>query len=117
MENNFTFDKLINDKNQLIMIALGIFVVYYFFFRKKENFAGLGKDSKIDTALCSKACCYQQYPVPFNTVVDPNVPNPSKYEKTNFMCNYGSGSGCVCITNKQKNRLGSRMGNTKMCPY
>jgi hypothetical protein len=115
MENNFTFDKLLNDKNQLMIIGIGLFVIYFMFFRKREMFGGLGKQAKIDTATCSKACCYQQYPVPFNTVVDPNVPDPSKYEKSNFMCNYGSGSGCVCISKKQKNWLGSRAGNTRMC--
>jgi hypothetical protein len=103
-------------QKNLVVILFGFVAIYFLFFSKscsgREQFSTLSKNAKIDTIKCSKACCFQQYPVPFNVVVDPNIPNPSIYERSNYMCNNGSGSGCCCITKKQKNWLGSRAGNT-----
>jgi hypothetical protein len=108
--------------NILLLVVLCLAAYLYYTGQYKtllnEGFApinhNLGKCSKIDTNICSKACCFQQYPVPFNKVVDPLVPDPTKYERSNYMCNWGgNGSGgCVCITKKQKNWLGARAGNT-----
>jgi hypothetical protein len=121
MQSSSLFGKSLSQEDMLCLglAILFIVVVLYpkakrIFARRRENFSGLGRCGKIDTNICSKACCFQQYPVPFNVVVDPRVPDPSQYERSNYMCNHGEGSGCVCISKKQKKWIGSRAGNTSM---
>jgi hypothetical protein len=81
----------------------------------RENFMGLDTNAKLDRNICSKSCCKQSYPVPFMNQYDPRVPNPDDYIRTNLMCNYGEGSGCLCTTKKQKDYISSRAGNVGTC--
>lgn len=65
------------------------------------------KIHEIDKNPCSKQCCkFTQWPVPFNTknpIVSDDTLN--KFIPSNFSCNFGEGSGCVCITKDDYNYL------------
>ncbi len=67
----------------------------------------------LQSSLCSPACCYQQYPLPFKQKVDPEIlKNIDKYVPTSYTCrNTTQGSGCLCMTEKQQDYLHSRGGN------
>lgn len=59
---------------------------------------------KIDMNECKKSCCkHNQWLPPFMTEKPTN-----DYVGSNFSCNFGSGSGCVCITNNDLNFLTNR---------
>jgi hypothetical protein len=59
---------------------------------------------KIDMNECKKSCCkHNQWLPPFMTEEPTN-----DYVGSNFSCNFGSGSGCVCITNNDLNFLTNR---------
>jgi hypothetical protein len=72
--------------------------------------------NKVDTQMCSKACCSPQWGQdPVND--DRVMPNDlgSKYFSTNYMCNGENpgdkGNGCVCVTKDTFGYLGNRGGN------
>jgi hypothetical protein len=62
---------------------------------------------------CSKSCCSEQYPLPFKMPVDSSVAaSKDEFVPTNYTCNNAwQDSGCVCMTKKQANFIGSRGGN------
>lgn len=63
---------------------------------------------KLDTNKCSKTCClHTQWPVQH---IPPNT--NSKYVASNLMCNGNNGSGCLCVTEDDKNYLTHRGLNT-----
>lgn len=63
----------------------------------------------IDTNKCGPECCKQtQWPVPFE--LGPKA--DSEYVGSNMSCNYGSGSGCVCLKKNDFDYLSSRGNNT-----
>jgi hypothetical protein len=62
---------------------------------------------RIDKKICSKQCCkFTQWPVPFNTknpiISDTILDN---FIPSNFSCNLGNSSGCVCVTKEDYNYL------------
>lgn len=60
---------------------------------------------KLDLNSCSQSCCkHTQWLPPFIN----NNNNTSEYIGSNFSCNLGNGSGCVCYTQKNSNFLGNR---------
>lgn len=63
--------------------------------------------------MCSKACCSEQYPLPFKMPVSSEVcASKSEFVPNNYMCNNAwEDSGCVCMTKEQANFIGSRGGN------
>jgi hypothetical protein len=63
----------------------------------------------------SKACCSPQFPVPFALDSDVNILNQKKDFALSpyFGNNASQNSGCLCITNKQKDFLVNRGGNTQ----
>ncbi len=71
---------------------------------------------KVDTQMCSKACCSPQWGQE-NATDDRIMPNDlgTKYFSTNYMCNGENpgdkGHGCVCVTNDTFGYLGERGGN------
>lgn len=67
----------------------------------------INNNNEIDKNTCSKSCCkFNQWETPIN------VKEPDNIIPSNFMCNHGSGSGCVCFTKDNFNLLASRGGNT-----
>lgn len=62
---------------------------------------------------CSKSCCSEQYPLPFKMPVDSSVcGSKDEFVPNNYTCNNAwQDSGCVCMTKKQANFIGSRGGN------
>ena len=118
----------------LVFVILGI-IIYFFIIQPiidnmckndvvkiKEKLANLDDlnkfDSnnimKIDNNVCSKQCCkYVQWPVPneFKTN-DMSATDASKYVSSNFSCNSGKGSGCLCVTKENINNLVTRGANT-----
>ena len=60
---------------------------------------------------CSVKCCSPQWPVPFQ-VGDPNDTHDySKYVPSPYFCQSDKESGCVCMTQRQHDYLGSRGRN------
>lgn len=74
---------------------------------------GEGGAAGLQYNYCSKSCCSAQYPVPFKLKEDPEVcANKSEFVPTNYTCNNAwQDTGCVCLTKKQSEFLGSRGGN------
>ena len=62
---------------------------------------------KIDTNKCSRNCCkFTQWKLP-NELIDLST-NINNYIPTNMSCNFGNGSGCLCVTNDDYNYLANR---------
>lgn len=58
---------------------------------------------KLDLNSCSQSCCkHTQWLPPF---INNNNNISSEYIGSNFSCNLGNGSGCVCYTQKNSNFL------------
>jgi hypothetical protein len=117
----------INDNQTLVLVIL--FAVIFFVFilpmidnknRKnidelRENLGNVNQIKKFDLNQCSKDCCkHVQWPLP-NDIRSKNV--DENVIGTNFTCNLGSGSGCLCVTKDDFNYLASRSTNagTNMC--
>lgn len=64
--------------------------------------------------LCSKSCCFPQYPLPFEMPVDPLLCNSEEeFVPSSYTCNNGiQDTGCLCMTKEQSQFLGRRGGNT-----
>ena len=60
--------------------------------------------------VCSKSCCSAQYPPSFKLPTDPFVEkNKDKFVPNSFMCNNAwQDTGCVCMTQKQRDYLTKR---------
>ena len=72
--------------------------------------------NKVDTKLCSKACCSSQWgqdPSKDERIMPNDLGN--KYFATNYMCNGENpgdkGHGCVCVNKDTFGYLGNRGGN------
>lgn len=63
--------------------------------------------------MCSKSCCGPQYPPPFAMDKDIMVEkHKGEFVPNNYMCNNAwNDSGCVCMTQKQKDYIQSRGNN------
>ncbi len=74
---------------------------------------GAGGSAGLQFNMCSKACCSEQYPLPFKMPVDSAVcANKDNFVPNNYMCNNAwEDSGCVCMTKEQADLIGSRGGN------
>ena len=117
----------INDNQTLVLVIL--FAVIFFVFilpiidnnKKKEmnelreNLNNINQLRKLDLNKCSQDCCkHVQWPLPTDIRsknVDENLIG------SNLTCNFGSGSGCLCVTKDDFNYLASRSANagTNMC--
>ena len=61
---------------------------------------------KLDLQPCSYNCCkHIQWPLPKE--LDKNNPN-NDYISSNFFCNNGKGSGCVCLNKNNLNFLSNK---------
>lgn len=65
------------------------------------------------SSLCSKSCCTQQYPLPFELPDDKLVKNSKiNYVRTGYTCNNGfQDTGCLCMTQEQSDFLKKRGQN------
>jgi hypothetical protein len=67
-------------------------------------------DKGLNYNLCSKSCCSQQWPVPFDLKPDPLVEKGAKdFVPSSYMCNNAwQDSGCLCMTKDQSQFLANR---------
>ena len=116
----------ISEDNKVVIYAVVIAAVFFLFIlpciekkereeeqQIKENMSSLMNEKlrKLDTNNCSRDCClHTQWPAP-------HMPEKesSDYVGSNFMCNGGTGGGCLCVTKKDKNYLSERANNFKRC--
>jgi len=90
-----------------------------------ESVANYGQVDRLDDGyngamglnynMCSKSCCGPQYPPPFKLEEDVMVEkNKDKFVPNNYSCNNAwNNTGCVCMTKKQHEYIGSRGGNAE----
>ena len=71
-----------------------------------ENFNNNSDISKIDMNKCDKSCCKHSQWMPSYMTSSPNSNN--NYIGSNYSCNGGNGSGCVCMTKDNLNFLTNR---------
>lgn len=89
----------------VLIIIIFIFNNYNINIQEKLNNVENNDIKKIDQNICSKSCCnYNQY--------GKNDKKDNKYVSSNFFCNYGQGSGCLCVSKDDLNYLSSRGNNT-----
>lgn len=127
MESNFK----LNNNHTLVLIILGMIIFFIFILpmidnenkqtanKIKESLSNTSEPLKLDNNICSKQCCkYVQWPVPHDaTTKEISDKNMENYIGTNLSCNFGSGSGCLCVTKDDFNYLSSRGSNAgkEMC--
>jgi hypothetical protein len=125
------FDNKKSNNNVLLLVILGAIIFFVFVMPKlddannKEHLNNLEKliniepTVKLDKNICSRQCCkFSQWPVPHDlneqTIPEDQLKN---YIGSNFSCNYGNGSGCLCVSKDDFNYLADRGGNSgsSMC--
>ncbi len=64
----------------------------------------------IDSDICSKSCCNNQWPLPFKIPIEESVCNSKQdFFPSNITCNNSyDDAGCLCMTKKQKDILENR---------
>lgn len=74
---------------------------------------GAGGAVSAQHMLCSKSCCSDQWPTPFNQKYDPYVcANKDKFVPSRYMCNNTfQDSGCLCLPKKGAAHIYNRGGN------
>ena len=61
------------------------------------------ESNKIDLNKCSNDCCnFTQWPIPHIKKIH------NSFLPTNYSCNFGNGSGCLCVTKKNMDYLTHR---------
>lgn len=68
---------------------------------------------RMDLNKCSKLCCKHTQWLPDN--MKTNNTNTDKFIGTNFSCNNGDGSGCVCTTQDDFNIIANRGSTSDIC--
>jgi len=121
-----------SDNNVLLLVILGAIIFFVFIMpmidranaseeaKLKEHLNNTNEPAvKIDKNMCSRQCCkFSQWPVPHDlhekTIPDDQLKN---YIGSNLSCNFGSGSGCLCVSKDDFNYLANRGGNSssQMC--
>uniref|UniRef100_A0A6C0CD31 Uncharacterized protein n=1 Tax=viral metagenome TaxID=1070528 RepID=A0A6C0CD31_9ZZZZ len=129
-----------SDTNNRTYIIIGVVVVFlliwFYYNRKVENFDGTNEldwsteldrfydgastrgveDYLVDNMVCSKKCCGDQWPTPFDgldaeeiqqSILKPGFPGP--FVRTNMTCANGiDGVGCPCIPARAYEFLANR---------
>ena len=101
----------------LICIFIFFFLImpildYNYYFKTytiNENINNI--NNKIDLKKCSKNCCNIQWLNNKELIGDNNGVLNSNYEASNFSCNFGDSSGCVCLTKNDINNLSNHYNN------
>jgi hypothetical protein len=113
------FTNKLNSNLVLVLVILGVAVFFVFILplidnkNNQENLTNMPEIKKLDQNLCSRQCCKQaQWPVP-DDAISKDIPEKDlkNYIGTNLSCNFGSGSGCLCVTKDDFNYLASRGSN------
>lgn len=125
------------DNKVLLYVIIGAYVFFTFIMpnvdkkhkdirtRVKERLENISMDrklqntDKLDLNMCSKQCCkFTQWPVSGDAMGGP-IPKEQleKYIGSNYSCNSGSGSGCLCVSKESLVPLINRGGNSgsSMC--
>ena len=119
------------DNNILVLVILGAIIFFVFIMpmldkanateesKLKEHLNNTEPTVKMDKNMCSKQCCkFSQWPVP-HELNDKTIPDDQlkNYIGSNMSCNFGNGSGCLCVSKDDFNYLASRGGNSgsEMC--
>ena len=116
-----------SNNNVLLLVILGA-IIFFVFIMPMLDRANASEESKLkeylnntnaptvklDQNMCSKQCCnHSQWPVPHDAKSGPISKDKLKnYIGTNLSCNYGEGSGCLCVTKDDFNYLANRGGNS-----
>jgi hypothetical protein len=112
----------LNDNEVLGLIILGIVIFFIFILpiidnkniqctnKLKEKLSNIKNSKKLDTNICSKQCCnHTQWPIPSDAMTkEISDKEMEKYVGSNLSCNFGSGSGCLCVTKDDMNYLSNR---------
>ncbi len=113
------------NNNVLILVILGAIIFFIFIMpmidraniseesKLKENLNNTEPSVKLDKNMCSKQCCkFSQWPVPHD-LNEKNIPEDQlkDYIGSNMSCNFGNGSGCLCVSKNDFNYLANRAGN------
>jgi hypothetical protein len=82
---------------------------------KLENIEENADIVKIDKNMCSRQCCKQtQWPLPKELMeTDMTEEEIKKYIGSNLSCNFGSGNGCLCVSQDDYNYLANRGNNAR----
>ncbi len=120
-----------SDNNVLLLVILGAVIFFVFIMpmldkanaseeaRLKEHLINTEPIVKLDKNMCSKQCCkFSQWPVPHD-LNEKQIPEDQlkNYIGSNMSCNFGNGSGCLCVSKDDFNYLANRGGNSgsQMC--
>ena len=70
---------------------------------------------KLDNNICSRKCCgINQYLTDELKNIDDNTKEREKYIGSNFSCNFGNTSGCLCIS-KDDYKILNQRGFSESC--
>jgi hypothetical protein len=71
------------------------------------------KKDKLDLNMCSKQCCkFTQWSLPQDLMKGPIPDDQLKdFIGSNYSCNFGEGSGCLCVTKDNLKNITNRGGN------
>jgi hypothetical protein len=95
--------------NNKILFIVGFIVIIIFIHKllinNCDNFSNINNIEnndiiKIDTNECSQKCCKHIQWLP--DYLKNNNEEYNDYIPSNYSCNFGSNSGCLCISNKDK---------------
>jgi len=88
------------NNNIIIYLLILVLIVYIFNHNTIEKLNNINSDVvKIDTNICSKNCCN------FTQWLPEHMKNKNlntNYLPSNYSCNFGNNSGCLCITEKDR---------------
>jgi hypothetical protein len=114
-----------SNNNVLMLVILGALVFFLFIMpqidkrhiedeaKLKEKLTNTEPLVKLDKNMCSRECCkFTQWPVPHD-LKENHIPEEQLKEfiSSNMSCNFGSGSGCLCVKKEDLNYLSKRGGN------
>ena len=120
-----------SDNNILVLVILGAIIFFVFIMpmldnknsdetnKLKEHLNNIEPITKLDKNMCSRQCCkFSQWPVP-SDLNETTIPEDKlkDFIGSNMSCNFGNGSGCLCVSKDDFNYLSNRGGNsgTTMC--
>ncbi len=120
-----------SDNYVLFLVILGAIIFFVFVMpildkahakeeaKLKEHLNNSEPNVKIDKNICSRQCCkFAQWPIPHD-LTEKQIPEDQlkNYVGTNMSCNFGNGSGCLCVSKDDVNYLSNRGGNSanQMC--
>jgi hypothetical protein len=117
----FNFKLNNNQMLALVILALVVFFVFILPIIDNRNKQAVDEikeklentsNKNIYENRCSKQCCkFTQWPLP-SELKSKELPDDANYIGNNMSCNFGSGSGCLCVTKDDFNYLANRGSNS-----